>query len=217
MKRKIHSFAFSWLSLFFSLPLGWCSEGNRDFGGRAGSVSFELLSLQCFHTTPTPTQTNKLKKYIFNISRFYLKNLDRYFWLNENTQEFIRRQNHSLILYSVRNTLILGNGCLGSRNRFKLSLHIIQVLIYWTFKTNSIKEGLKWLFLLQYKTVLRSCYWARSCCHWRHEGFCCFHGKQIRRLILTGRIPKAFPALCWNPWDGWVPQCLCSETHCGQQ
>lgn len=30
--------------------------------------------------------------------------------------KFIRRQNHSLILYSVYNSLELGNGCLRSKN-----------------------------------------------------------------------------------------------------
>lgn len=35
---------------------------------------------------------------------------------------------------------------MGSKNRFDLVLHIIWILIYWTLKTNSVKERVKGYF-----------------------------------------------------------------------
>lgn len=118
--------------------------------------------------------------------------------------------------------LILGNGCLGSRNRHDPSLHLIQILIYCTFETNSIKEELKWLFVTLQNDV-QSYYWAQSWSQWRLRGFAFVcKGSRVRPLNFTGRMSWMFHAKslgnrCLSACAQWSNEAKGSTNNCKEQ
>lgn len=96
MKRKNPFICFFVAVIFFYSPL---KREHRWWQGWLCACQLNS-SLQCLHTTPTPTQTKYI--YIYLISQAsILKNLD-IFLLNENTEEFIRRQNHRLTVQCIQ-------------------------------------------------------------------------------------------------------------------